>query len=152
MWLQVFVPTKQQHTKLDSFNYLISIFRQSGQIVRLFGTKSLQPRCPLWNNLDMSVLREHKVQRLWGWSQSQTNGWHHGGLGLGAYYVCSVCVCVDALEWYKVSCGNGQRVLENTVSNKILQFSSTKSCYSWGSFMSYGYRIYALNWTLIEYK
>lgn len=41
MWLQVVIPTKQEYTRLDSLNQLISIFRQSNHVMsRLAGTKT----------------------------------------------------------------------------------------------------------------
>ena len=59
VWLQVFFSTKQQHTRPESFNQLISVFRKMiGQTVCswLVGTKTCSHTGPLWNSLDMPAL------------------------------------------------------------------------------------------------
>ena len=55
MRLHVFIPTNQEHTRLHSFNQLISVFRQLIGLLLIGWNKNLQAHRLLWDSLDMPV-------------------------------------------------------------------------------------------------
>ena len=59
MWLQVFIPTKQEHTRLDSLkstDFSLQTVDWSNDVFLIGWNKNLQAHGPLWKSLDMPGL------------------------------------------------------------------------------------------------